>query len=78
MTGLLLVACIWMLCAPLGYVAYRWANRVMGLKKWTRLDRLGAILFSMFCGPLMPVLAVVFVLIEKLSESRWANRDARW
>jgi hypothetical protein len=78
MTGLLLVACIWMLCAPLGYVANRWANRVMGHKKWTRLDRLGAILLSMFNGPVMLVAAVVFVLIDKLSKSRWANRDARW
>jgi len=52
MNGLLLVACLWPLCAPLGYAANRWANRAMGLKKWTRLDRLGAVLLSLFYGPL--------------------------
>jgi|GEM_PF-2636565 len=78
MNTTLIVICIWLASTPLGYIACRWSNRVMGLTKWTHLDRVGAILFSLFYGPFMPLFAVVLVLIEKLSESRWANKDARW
>jgi MFS-type transporter involved in bile tolerance (Atg22 family) len=74
----ILTLCAWILCAPLGYIAARWANRMMGLKCWTQLDRLGAILMSLFYGPLMPVFAVVLSLIAKLVASQWASRDAKW
>jgi len=77
MTAFLMLCC-WMGFLPLGYIACRWANRAMGLKKWTRLDRLGAIFISLFWGPFMPIFAVVVVLVDKLSESKWANRDAGW
>lgn len=78
MNGLLLLACVYLVNAPLGYVAIRWSNRVIGVKNWTRFDRLGGVLLSLIGGPWIPVLAVMIVLIDKLSESGWAKRDAGW
>jgi hypothetical protein len=46
--------------------------------RWTRNDRLYAIVASLFYGPAMPVMAVVIVLLYRLSRSEWGNRDARW
>ena len=77
MNGIMLL-CLWVLCAPLGYVACRWFNRVIGFTKWTRMDRLGAVFFSVFYGPLTLVITVVLVGLQKLGDSEWANRDARW
>jgi len=42
------------------------------------MDRAGAIFFAILYGPLTLVIVVVIVLVQKLSESDWANRDARW
>ena len=74
----IMILCLWLLSSPVGYVACRWVNQTFGLTKWTRMDRVSAVFFAMFYGPLMPVIAVVLVLIQKISESDWANRDARW
>jgi len=76
MTAILIVCC-WMLFSPLGYVACRWANRAMG-DRWTRNDRLYAIVGALFYGPLMPVMAVLIVLLYRLGTSKWGNQDARW
>jgi len=76
MTAILIV-CLWVLFAPLGYLACRRASRAMD-DKWTRNDRLYAIVASLFYGPAMPVLAVLVVLLYRLSRSEWGNRDARW
>ena len=76
MTAIMIVCC-WVLFVPLGYIACRWANRAMG-DTWTRMDRLGAIVASMFYGPLMPVMAVLVVVIYRLCVSDWAKKDAKW
>ena len=73
----ILVACCWMLFSPLGYVAWRWANRRMG-DTWTRNDRLFGIVASLFYGPVMPVMAALLVLVYRLATSKWGNQDAGW
>jgi hypothetical protein len=73
----ILIVCLWVLVAPLGYLASRWSGRVMG-DRWTRNDRLYAIVASVLYGPLMPALAVVLILLWKLATSKWGNQDARW
>lgn len=77
MTAILIV-CSWVLFAPVGYLACRWSNRAMDDSMWTRNDRLYAIVFSLFYGPLMPVMAVLVVLLYRLGKSEWGNHDARW
>jgi len=72
-----LIVCLWVLFAPAGYLACRRANRALG-DRWTRNDRLYAIVFSLLYGPLTPVLAVLIVLLYRLGKSEWGNRDARW
>ncbi len=73
----ILIICCWILCAPFGYLVCRWSNRAMG-DKWTRNDRLCAIAGSMLYGPLMPLMALLVVLLYRLSTSDWGNQDARW
>ncbi len=77
MNGIIFV-CLWIASIPVGYLSCRWINRVSGLTAWTRMDHLGAILFAMIYGPLMPLIGAVVVLIQKLSETGWAKRDAKW
>jgi hypothetical protein len=73
----LILACLWLLSAPLGYVALRWCNRTV-CTTWTRNDRLFGVIFSLLYGPLMIVFAVGAFLLFKLAESDWGNRDAKW
>lgn len=77
MTPLLTVALFWIAFAPLGYLSARWFNRRVGLK-WTRCDRLWAIVFSMLNGPLMPLAALGFAVMDALERSDWGKQDARW
>ena len=74
---ILTLACVWVLCAPIGYRFARWSNRAMG-SRWTRNDRLSAIVLSMLYGPLMPLLAILIVLVYKLETSDWGNKEAGW
>jgi len=74
---ILIFACIWGLCAPIGYLCARWSNRAMG-SRWTRNDRLSAIVLSMLYGPLMPFLAILIVLVYRLETSDWGNKEAGW
>ena len=73
----LVYASVWLLCAPLGYLACRRSSRAMG-DRWTRNSRLFAIVGSLFYGPFMPVLAGLVVLLDRLFRSKWGNQDARW
>jgi len=77
MTIIIFITC-WLLCAPLGYLAHRWLNRVIGISSWTCMDRIGAIFFAVINGPMTIVFAIVFVLLEKLGECDWAKREAKW
>jgi len=74
---ILIVACVWALSTPVGYISARWSIRAMG-GRWTRNDRIWAITFSVIYGPVMPLLAVLLVLFWKLDTSDWGNREARW
>jgi hypothetical protein len=69
---------IWLGCLPVGYIACRWAHRATGSGNWTQLDRLGAIVFSLVGGPMLPVWAAVMVALWKLMDTKWAGRNARW
>jgi len=72
-----LILCLWVLCTPLGYLACRWSSRRMG-DRWTRNSRLFALVGSLFYGPVMPAMAGLIVLLDKLFKSEWGNGDARW
>ena len=78
MTARIIILCVWLVSLPLGYVTARWSNRSMGCGKWTRNDRLFAILFSLLYGPFMPVFAVLVALLWKLQDSKWGNQEAKW
>ena len=78
MNTITFIAIVWLLFAPFGYIANRWVLRVLKIREWTRMDQMGAIFFSILNGPLTILLAVVFVLLEKLGDTEWAKRDARW
>ena len=69
--------CIWILFAPVGYLACRWSNRRMGLK-WTRNDRLFSIILSLCFGPMSAIVALVVVAIDKVAMSEWGNKEAGW
>ena len=73
----ILLICSWLLFSPLGYMACRWASDALGAR-WTRLDRLYAIVGSVCYGPLMPLMAVLLVLLQRLHMSSWSDKDARW
>lgn len=75
--NMILILCIWVLFAPVGYIASRWSNRKMGLK-WTRNDRLFSIIASVFFGPIAIVIMVVVVGIDKIMTSKWGNKEAGW
>ena len=77
MSTAILIACLWFVGVPLGYVVTRLCVRSM-CSTWNRNDRLFAIVFSLLYGPVMPVLAIVLFLLHKLAESKWGNLDARW
>jgi len=72
-----LFCCFWISCAPLGYVLYRWTHVAMGCR-WTRNERLYAIVFAIVCGPLTPVVTAVGILLHKLLTSDWGNQEAKW
>ncbi|MBN2132227.1 MAG: hypothetical protein JW741_22190 [Sedimentisphaerales bacterium] len=72
-----ILCCIWIFCAPLGYVLYRWAHRATN-SRWTRNDRLYAIVFSIVYGPLAPAMIVVAFLLHKMMISEWGNQEAKW
>ena len=74
---ILILACTWTVCAPIGYFASRWSNRAMGYR-WTQSDRLWAIVFSLIYGPLMVIMSVAVVLIYRLCTSEWGNKEAGW
>ena len=74
---IMILAPIWVVCAPVGYIVTRWSNRAMGIR-WTHNDRLYAIIFSVIYGPLMSVIGVLTVLIYKLCTSEWGNKEAGW
>jgi hypothetical protein len=74
---ILIFACVWVLSAPVGYHFTRWSVRATE-NRWTRIDRIFAITFSMIFGPLMPLLAVMLVLFWKLERSDWGNQQAKW
>lgn len=69
--------CCWIGMSPIGYLAFRWCIRAMG-DHWTRADRLFTIIYSIFCGPVMPILAVFIYLLYRLQKSEWSGKDARW
>jgi len=73
---LILLLC-WLGCSPVGYLATRWSSRAI-YGKWTRNDRLYAIVFSLVNGPLMAIVAVGARLIHHLEKSERGNQDARW
>lgn len=72
-----LMILIWLGCIPLGYLACRWTGRVIDTR-WTRNDRLWAIIFSLIFGPLMIAITVVSVLLHKLLMSDWGNKEVKW
>lgn len=74
---IVIVACVWALSTPVGYLSARWANRAMG-SRWTRNDRIWAIILSVIYGPAMPLLAVLVVLVWKVETSDWGNKEAKW
>ena len=76
-TLIVIIACVWVLSTPIGYLFARWSNRAMG-SRWTRNDRIWAITFSVIYGPAMPLLAILLVLLWKLESSDWGNQEARW
>ena len=73
----ILILCIWLLFAPVGYIASRWSNRKMGMK-WTRNDRLFSIIASIFFGPMAIVIMLLVTAIDKIVTSEWGNKDVRW
>ena len=74
---LTLFCCFWICCIPLGYVLYR-LTHVATDDRWTRNDRLYAIVFAIVYGPLTPVVTAVAILLHKLMTSEWGNQEAKW
>ena len=67
----------WLGCSPVGYLATRWSDRAMS-GRWTRNDRLFAIVFSLINGPFMILVAVMTRLIHRLAQSERGNQEAGW
>ena len=74
---ILILACVWILSVPIGYLAARRANRAMA-STWTHNDRISVIMLSLVCGPFMPFVAIMVLLIYKLDNSDWGKKEARW
>ena len=74
---MLWIICLWAVFAPLSYLVTRRCNRVL-FSTWTQNDRLYALSFSVFLGPLMLLVMGIMVLAHKLGTSKWGNREARW
>lgn len=71
------IACLWAAFAPVSYLVTRRCSRTL-FGGWTQNDRLYALAFSVFLGPLMLLSTGIMVLVDKLGKSKWGNREARW
>ena len=67
----------WIGFSPVGYLISRWSQRAM-CGRWTRNDRLFAIVFSLITGPFMIIGALATRLLYHMEKSERGNQEARW
>lgn len=68
---------LWAVSAPLNYIIMR-QDHIASFGKWKRIDRIVALSFAVVAGFWGLVVIGIAALFIKLSETAWANREAKW
>lgn len=68
---------IWIICAPLSYLLLR-EDQLDTLGRWKQVDRLFWLSISLVYGPIMLIAIIGVAVFNRLSTSKWGQREARW
>lgn len=68
---------IWIITAPISYIVVR-KDYKSSFGKWTRVDRLFWLSFSVLYGPIMLLVVLGAGLLCKISSSKWGQGEAKW
>ena len=77
MTLLIVYLVLWLVCALTSYLLMRRDQRGIG-GKWTQLDRVFCATFCLLYGPIMLMAVALFALARRVSNTSWAQQEARW
>lgn len=77
MITLIIMLILWIVSAPLSYLVVR-NDFTSSFGKWTRMDRLFWLAFSMLYGPIMLIAIAGVCVFCKLSSSEWGKQEVKW
>jgi hypothetical protein len=77
MNTLIVMLILWTLSAPISYLVVR-RDFQSSFGKWTRMDRLFWLTFSVLYGPIMLIVIAGIGLFCKISNSDWGKQEVKW
>ncbi len=69
---------LWIICVPACYLLLREDHIAATQGRWTQIDRLFWLGISLVYGPVMLIAIVGVAVFNRLSASKWGQREARW